>query len=955
MNRLHIFRAPSFCIIYLAIVLLSAIPALAQMGSIHGTVTDPSGAVIPSATVTATSDDGASHTGTSNRAGAYAITDLAPGRYQLAVSASGFADLAPISVQVFSDRITTKNIALQLPVAVNSVEVQDESRGLDVSADNNAGAIVIKGAALDALSDDPDELSDELTALAGPAAGPNGGQIYIDGFTGGQLPPKSSIREIRINQNPFSAQYDKIGYGRIEILTKPGSDKFRGMFMMAGNDSAFNSMNPFVTSEPDYYSTFMIANASGPLNKSASWFGNFFRRSDQSNAIINAVIADSNGNAVNYKAAVANPTSRMNLSPRLDLQLGDKNTLTVRYMLNRSVETNDGVSGTSLAAQGYDTSSYEHVLQMSDTQTINDHTVNETRFQYMRDRSKQTPYNTTPTVTVSGDFVDGGSNAGASRTAQDQYELQNITLLTHGAHALNFGTRFRFNRYSSYSTSGFNGAYTYDGSNNSAKNALTDYINHAPSQYSVTTGTPAALAHYFDLGVYYQDDWKFRPNLTLSYGVRWEVQNGITDYSNWAPRFSFAWAPGAKQGKPSMTVIRGGYGWFYDRFTVANILTTLRENGVNQQSYIIKNPSFYQNAPTAATLASQSSATPTIYSLSPDLRAAVSMQAAVGVERQIGKAMKISATYINSRGVHQYLSDNINAYDPSTYDADTTTGTRPNGINENLYQFQSGGLFKQNQLMFNYSVSAKRVSLFGFYVLNYAKADTSGATYFPSNQTRPSADFGRASYDVRHRFLLGGNVQAPFGVSISPMLDVTSGSPFNITLGTDLNGDNQYNDRPAWATASSTDTKSTAYGTFDLNPAWNATRIPYDMGTGPNQFVLNMRVAKSIGVGPKVAKGQGASMGGPGGGPGGPRGGGGLGPGGLSGPSGPPKFDADVQRRYSLNFSVMAHNVFNHTNLAAPSGVLSSDLFGKSTALAGGMFGSQSANRTVELMMSFSF
>ena len=144
-----------------------------------------------------------------------------------------------------------------MPVEQQQVEVSDEATGVDTSADNNAGAMVIKGKDLDALSDDPDELQNELNALAGPSAGPNGGQIYIDGFTGGQLPPKSSIREIRINQNPFSAQYDKLGYGRIEILTKPGTDKFHGMFMINGNDSAFNSLNPFVTSEPPYYSTFL--------------------------------------------------------------------------------------------------------------------------------------------------------------------------------------------------------------------------------------------------------------------------------------------------------------------------------------------------------------------------------------------------------------------------------------------------------------------------------------------------------------------------------------------------------------------------------------------------------------------------------------------------------------------------------------------------------------------------
>jgi hypothetical protein len=250
------------------------------------------------------------------------------------------------------------------------------------------------------------------------------------------------------------------------------------------------------------------------------------------------------------------------------------------------------------------------------------------------------------------------------------------------------------------------------------------------------------------------------------------------------------------------------------------------------------------------------------------------------------------------------------------------------------------------------------VTLFGFYMLNFANSDTSGAGYFPSDQTNPSADYGRASFDVRNRFLLGGNIQAPYGISISPMMDVNSGSPFNITIGQDLNGDGQSNDRPAWATSSSADTVTTAYGKFDLDPAWNAARIPINIGTGPSQFSMNMRVSKSFGIGPKVAAPAGSSGNGPGG-PGGPPPGGGpgggLGPGGLSRSGGPPKLDQASARRYSLNFAVMAHNVFNNVNMAAPVGVLDSSKFGQSTSLAGGFFSSAASNRSIDLQVSFSF
>jgi hypothetical protein len=926
--------------------------AQSATGTIAGTVTDPDGALVPSAAIVVSSGSGSARKLTSDAAGAFVIGRLVPGRYELKVSAKGFTAATMSDVMVTGGKTTAA--VVKLDISVNSeVNVTAETTGVSTSPDENANALVIKGKDLDALSDDPDDLQNELTAMAGPSAGPSGAQIYIDGFTGGQLPPKSSILEIRINRNPFSAQYDKLGYGRIEIVTKPGQNKLHGSFMINGDEKALNSLNPFVTDEPSYYSTFLMGNVSGGLGKNASYFASVFQRNSQSNSIINADILGANGAVVNYTAAVANPQTRLDVSPRFDFGLGAKNTLSVRYMLDRQKESNSGVSGFALQSQAYDVSNYENTIQVSDTWLLTPKIVNDLRFQYMRDRDNQVASETTPTVTVQGAFTSGGNNQGTLKDNEDHYELQDYVSMAEGKHALNFGTRLRLEHEVNSSTTGFNGNYIYQ--------SLSAYAAGTPSEYDVTAGNATAAVNLFDGALFFQDDWSARPNLTVSYGVRFEGQNRISDRSDFAPRFAVSWAPGAKAGKKANTVLRAGYGWFYDRFTAANVLTAIHGNGVNQQNYVVKDPTFTTGAPTATELGSGYAASPTIYDVAPGLKASLNMQAAVGVDHSFGKYVTLSATYVNSRGVHQYLSDNINAYEAATYDATTGTGVRPNGINENVYQFQSGGVYNQNQLMLNYSVRAKKVSLFGFYVLNSAKADTSGATYFPSMQTNPGADYGRAAFDVGSRFLLGGNYQAPFGISFSPFLVVDSGTPFNITIGQDLNGDNQYNDRPAYATASSTDTLDTAYGNFDLNPSATAKRIPYDLGTGPSQVSMNLRVSKSFGIGPRVAGGVGGSQGGPGGGGhgGGPGGGGppggGLGPGGLSGSNGPPRLDQTVPRKYSVTFSAMGHNVFNHVNLAAPVGVLDSPLFGKSTALAGGFFNSAASNRSIDVQASFNF
>ncbi len=941
--------------LFAVLVLLSGISAVAQNGpgEVWGTVTDPTGAAVASASVVLTGASGGAKTVSSGRDGAFHIAGVEPGVYTLVVNAKGFAEATLESIEVQAGKTTQETVALQLPVDQQQVEVTSDAQGVNTSAEGNASAIVIKGKDLDALSDDPDELQNELTALAGPAAGPNGAQIFIDGFTGGQLPPKSSIREIRINQNPFSAHYDKLGYGRIEILTKPGTDKVHGNAMVMGNDSAFNSLNPFVSREQPYYTTFANASVGGSLGKKTSWFTSVFFRDNASNSIINAELLDPSANAYNYTASFANPQTRLDISPRLDFQLGDKNTLTVRYMLDRQKQTGSGVSQFALQSQAYDVSNYENSLQVSDTQVLSANAVNETRFQYIRAHDNQVAQNLNPTITVQGAFTGGGSNAGAVRDNQDRFELENDTTVAKGIHAIEVGGRFRLTRDSNFSTSGFNGNYIYS--------SLGAYGTNTPSEYDVTAGKTNASLALFDAGLFFQDDVKYRPNLTLSYGLRYEAQNRISDHNDWAPRVSLAWAPGAGS-RPAKTVIRAGYGWFFDRFGSAYVLDAVRQNGINQQQYVVKTPTFYQNAPSIAELSGLNTAAPTIFQVAPNLKASVNMQAAIGVEHQFGKIATTSLTYVNSRGVHQYLSDNVNAFLPGTYDATTGTGVRPNGVDENIYQFQSGGVYNQSQIMLNYNVRAKRVSLFGFYMVNFAKADTSGATYFPTNQFDPGADYGRANFDVRNRFLLGGNLQGPYGVSFSPMLVANSGTPFNISIGQDLNGDNQFNDRPAFATAGSTDVLQTSFGTFDMKPGSSEARIPYNLGTGPGQFSMNARVSKSFGLGPKAQGSPSAGgFGGPGGPPpgGGPGGGGppggGLGPGGLSRSGGPPRMDQAVPRRYSLTFAAMARNIFNDVNLSQPVGVLQSPLFGKSNALAGGFFSSSAANRSIDLQMTFNF
>ncbi|HYY41893.1 MAG TPA: carboxypeptidase-like regulatory domain-containing protein, partial [Pyrinomonadaceae bacterium] len=233
-------------------------------GTLRGTVSDQLGGLLVGATITATDANGVERTATTDYAGNYAFSALPPGRYTVHAVAPGFVPFEDAAVEVTAGRSAPLNITLSVAVEEETVTVTEEA-GVSTEPESNVGAVVLRGADLDTLPDNPDDLSEALQALAGPSAGPEGGELYIDGFTGGRLPPKESIREIRINQNPFSAEFDRLGYGRIEIFTKPGTDKLRGQAAFNFNDESLNSRNPFAPNRAPFQTRRFGGNLSGPV------------------------------------------------------------------------------------------------------------------------------------------------------------------------------------------------------------------------------------------------------------------------------------------------------------------------------------------------------------------------------------------------------------------------------------------------------------------------------------------------------------------------------------------------------------------------------------------------------------------------------------------------------------------------------------------------------------------
>ncbi|MGA3328749.1 MAG: carboxypeptidase-like regulatory domain-containing protein, partial [Terriglobia bacterium] len=815
--RLRIFgtRAPVAALLLFSLLSPGLLLAQNPPGAVHGQISDPSGAAVPGARVAAVSSTGQAKPGVVHADGSYDINGLTPGTYTVRARAKGFALFEQPNVQVTAGNTGKVNIALKIAEEVEKVEVTEESTKVSVNPEENASAIVIKGEDLQSLSDDPDELQSELEALAGPSAGPNGGQIYVDGFTAGQLPPKADILEIRINSNPFSAEYDRLGYGRIEITTRPGASKFHGQVMGDINASPFNTRNPFAVQEPGYHTDFYNGSVGGPLGKKASFFFTIFRRDIGDDAVVSAFVLNPTTLAeTTLSQAVASPHTLTNLSPRFDFQLSNNNVLSVRYQFFDNNATNSGIGQLTLPSQGINTHSNEHTLQLSDTQVFSAKTLNRFRFQYLHEDSNSAAQTLAPSISVFGAFNGGGNSIGTPTDTQSHYELQDLTSFFLGKHTLVVGGRLRDVQDSSSSNGSFNGTFTFPSLDayQSAEQQVQAYGACAgspscpvsgPTQFSIAAGTPLTAVNMLDIGLFAQDDWKFHSNMTLSLGVRWETQSGIPDHSDFAPRVGFAWGLHRHNNAAARTVLRAGVGVFYDRFTEGLILQSERLNGVTQQTYLVRSPTFYPLIPSTSTLSSLASNTSARYEIDPHLRAPYMITSAMSIEQQVSKSATISLTYLNSHGVHQLFTNDINAPTPTSFTlGQPQLGMRPQGnADGNIYDYQSGGLFNQNQLIANVSLRlSTKLTLGGFYTLGYANADTSGnGGLLIMNPYDIQQNYGRAPFDVRNRVVLFGNWNLPHRISLSPFVVASSGTPLNITVGQDLFGTGSFNARPELA------------------------------------------------------------------------------------------------------------------------------------------------------------
>ncbi len=958
---------------------------LAQNSTVRGTVVDELGAVIPNADVVLTGKDGRERKIKSGVTGEFSIPNVPPGIYTLTSSYEGFQPYFNNELKVPQEQPTLT--LTMLVAAVNIVtDVSANTVGVSTNPDENMNATVLSEEFIKNLPDNEDDLREYLNMLAGPTASSgngNGADIIVDGFSGGRLPPKEAILQIRINQNPFSAEYSNPGFGRVEIITKPGNDRWRGSGGWGYRNSALDARNAFALVRPDQQLSRYNFNFGGPIIKKRMSATVFLDR-NTTDGTNNTFAKTLNGDFI---ANVPTESVNYNIGFRSDYLLNDKNTLNTFYSYRASESMNQefavrafgggfggggggfggggggfggfggggggGGSNNLLPERGSDRTSSGHNLRISETWIINSKTIHEARFQFSRDNSDQIALFQGVAINVLDAFSGGGSTCCPNTTETTELEYQDyLTYTSKGAkHTIKGGVQLQRESYADVSGSNFNGTFTFS-SLDQYRLALTDPTNQAAraTQFTINRGNPDLEYSMFRGSYFVGDDWRIKPTFTLSFGLRHEFQQHVPDKLNLAPRLGIAWSP-FKSGK---TTIRGGGGIFFDRLRNTTFENSLRfAIGGNQlqQSYLVRNAIFANTTAEALRLNEAQlilNSSNTVRPLEPNLKIPYDVNASLSLEQQLPKGLVGTVTYLFSRGINQFRTRNINAPIP---DPTSPTGfSRPNPALGQVFQYEASALSTSNQLRFNFNRRMGNLIMFGGYTLSWIRSNGEGS---PADNYNLISEWGRSTADRRHNFFTGGFWNLPRGFRLGTTVNGSSGSPFNILTGLDDNRDGQITDRPIGLDGRpiqrNSDLSPELYGTAQFNrlicpPGKTCTgntgrillsdflRQTYPNGVtaqGPGNFNLSMDLSKTIGFG--GARNSNAQAGGQGGGDagGGGRGGrGGGGFGGRGGFGGPGGFGGNESSRFSLTLQVRVTNIINRVNFNNYSGTLGSAFFG---------------------------
>lgn len=906
------------------VVLFGSAAAGAQQRRVElqGDVKDEMGAVIVGAVVSLAGESGPARTAVTNERGQFQIS-VGGGQYTLTVTAEGFAE----QTKQLDLRAEAKPSRLSItlyPSIKESVTVDQRLEGASLDAERATDTKVLSESDLQSLPDDPDQFNDRLQQLAVSGGGaPGDAVVTVDGFTTeGLLPPKSSIREVRVNPNLFSAEYSQPPFqgGRVEIYTKPGAAAFHGSGFFAFNDSALNARDVFAPRRAPIQTRRYGLQVGGPIVKRrVGYLLAFEGRNIDDSATVNAVVLDENFRPTSLSASVPTPKRLLIGSARLDFQLNPKNSLAASYNFNSNRLGNQGAGGFELPERAFDIDSSDQSLRFTETAILGRTMLNEARFGLTHIRLTQTPASHAPSIVVPGAFTSGG--APGQDAARDEWlaEIADNFTLAAGAHSLKFGAVFFGRHVRDVSPDNYNGSFFFGGGTapeldesgqvvispsgpvlvnisglEQYRRTLLSLPGGTPTQFSITVGEPSVKVNQWLFSAYAQDEWRLRRNLSLSFGLRYEGQTNPTDKLSLAPRVGVAFTPDKKQ----QWVLRARAGLFYERFVTHLPI----EVGRADEQLIIDSPLL----PDPFRGGTTTDAIPIIKQFDERLRPPTSLLMRVEAERSFPRGWKVQTSHTWTRGSAVLRSRNINA--PVVGDGvDPSLAPRPFGTPENVLQYESSGRIRGRVLFVGLNQPTNRyVNLFFGYLNFHFNSDSDNPDMLPQSSYDLRGEWSRPSWQSRHQAFMVSTIFLPRKLRASLSLDSASGTPFNITTGRDNNGDGNFNDRPNVVDASTPGALVTRFGTFD--PTAVNGNLPRNAGTNSAIIRFDLGLSRTFVVGRKSAASEG---------------------------------------QLKLTVNALARNLFNRANLFDINGVLASPFFGRANTAA--------PARRIELGVRFSF
>lgn len=863
---------------------LSATTVAAQetinYASVSGRVTDPQAAIVRGARVTARqTETNVTAETTTDADGRFRFPYLRVGPYEITVHQEGFADVTHKLTLTIGAAFELP-VSLKIPELTTNVVVSGQTTVLEAARSQIAGtvsqaevknlplngrnfldlALLVPGVSPTNIGST--QLFAETSAVPGQGLSVGSQRNFSNSFIVDGLSANDdaaglsgipygadAVDQFQVVTSGGQAELGRALGGYINVVTKSGTNTVHGDVYDYIRDDGLNAPNALSRTKLPMNQQQYGGGVGGPVVRDRTfYFSNFEqRRLDQSG--LTTISVDS-VNTINARLAAVgypgspvatgiypNPVNTTNLFGKLDHQFSGNDQLTLRYSLYHVNSDNARGAGALLApTASAGLNNIDQSFAVSNTVTLSERTVNETRAQFAYGDLKAPPTDPIgPAVSIAGVASFGTSSGSPTRRLNKMYQV--VDNLSHqaGAHALRAGVDFLFNDDTITYPRSIRGAYTFQ----NLTNFLVGVYNNAG--FTQTFGESRIAQTNPNVAIYAQDEWKVISTLTVNAGLRYDLQfleTINTDTNNVSPRLGFAWLPAGSTN----TVVRGSFGLFYDRVPLRALANALLSAGNTtdlsklRQISVSLSPT-QAGAPVFPNILSAAVPSVTLVNLTTmdrNMENAYSRQVSVEIERQLGKRSTASIGYQYVRGLNLIMSVNQNV--PTCVAAGTNNGCRPNPNYANNSQYSPVAESNYHGLHLSF---VQRPARWGNYRVSYTLSKSMnnvGENFFssPIDPFDLSKDWGRSDDDQRHRLVINGALnssmdpattpweQLTHGFQISSLLQYYSSLPFNITSGV-----------------------TTIQGTAG-RPIVNGTFIPRNAGIGSDFLSLSLRLSRAF-------------------------------------------------------------------------------------------------------------